>query len=201
MAAYNPELQRFHLPLWEGDVTLREGMRRLLAIGNLQSEVPFLVKILENPAFDVPPLSIFRGRVTLEQHDCIHLLLGRGTTLYDEAFTIGFTMGSTKEMSTTATRMFLAISSRYYPKPYRFPSVARRIFRDAVHLGAISDCRPLDEVDFAPLMDLSLREVRRVLKIEETLLQAYYDIEAMRNPGIDACVRLKREAARQLTAE
>jgi hypothetical protein len=195
MATYKAELQSFHLPLWQGEVTLREGMRRLLAIGNLQSEVPFLVKMLENPAFDVPPLSMFRGRVTLEQHDCIHLLLGRGTTLYDEAFTIGFTMGSTKVMSTTATRMFLAISGRYYPKPYRFPAAARRIFRDAVHLGAVSDCRPLDEVDFAPLMDLPLREVRRQIGVEEGLLQAYFEIEASRNPGIPACVRLRRSVA------
>jgi hypothetical protein len=192
MATYKAELQTFHVPLWEGGVTLREGMRRLLTIGNLQEEVPFLVKILENPAFDVPPLSIFRGRVTLEQHDCIHLLLGRGTTLYDEAFTIGFTMGSTKKMSTVATRMFLAISSRYYPKPYRFPRVARRIFRDAVHLGAVSDCRPLDGVDFGPLMDLSLYDVRQTLGVEETLLQAYYNIEAKRNCDIEACARLRR---------
>jgi len=63
MATYKAELQSFHLPLWQGGITLREGMRRLLAIGNLQSEVPFLVKMLENPAFDVPPLSMLTRRV------------------------------------------------------------------------------------------------------------------------------------------
>lgn len=195
MAVYHPSLQVFHIPLWEGDLTLREAMARLLAIGNGQDEVPFLVKIMENPAFDLPPLSMFRGRVTLEQHDCIHLLLGRGTTLCDEAFTIGFTMGSTKKMSTAAIRWFAAVAGRFYPRPYRFPAAARRIFRDAVHLATISACRPLDEVDFQPLMDLPLREVRRVLGVEEGLLQAYYDVEAARNPGIAACRRLRRTAA------
>ena len=193
MAIYNPALQVFLIPLWDHSITLREGMRRLLAIGNDQGEVPFLVKIMENPAFDLPPLSMFRGRVTLEQHDCVHLLLGRGTTLYDEAFTIGFTMGSSKEMSTAATRWFAAVAGRWYPKPYRFPKSARRIFTDAVHLGAVSECKPLDRVDFEPLMGLTLHEVRRKLGIEEELLQAYYNVEATRNPKITACRRLHKE--------
>lgn len=192
MAIYHPALQSFHLPLWQGEVTLREGMRRLTAIGNDAGEVPFLVKIMENPAFDVPPLSIFRGRVTLEQHDCVHLLLGRGTTLYDEAFTIGFTMGSSKSMSTAATRWFAAVAGRWYPRPYRFPKAARRIFSDAVHLGAVSDCCSLEGVDFTPLMELPLRDARAALGIEEGLLQAYYEVEAARNPNIAACRRLRR---------
>ncbi|MFD0893084.1 hypothetical protein KBB96_16815 [Luteolibacter ambystomatis] len=193
MAIYNPALQVFLIPLWDHTITLREGMRRLLSIGNDQGEVPFLVKIMENPAFDLPPLSMFRGRVTLEQHDCVHLLLGRGTTLYDEAFTIGFTMGSSKEMSSAATRWFATVAGRWYPKPYRFPKSARRIFTDAVHLGAVSECKPLDRVDFRPLMDFSLCEVRHRLGIEEELLQAYYNVEAMRNPKITACRRLRHK--------
>lgn len=187
---YHPDLKVFHLPLREGHVTLREGMSRLLAIGNDSTEVPMIVRLMENPAFDVPPLSMFRGRVTLWQHDCIHLLLGRGTTLIDEAFTIGFTMGSTKRMSTAALRLFSVVAGRLYPKAYRFPGAARRVFRDAVHLGMISACRPLDEVDFEPLMDLPLREVRRVTGVEEGLLRAYYEVEAARNPNIAACRRL-----------
>lgn len=193
MAIYNPALQVFLIPLWDHSITLREGMRRLLSIGNDPGEVPFLVKIMENPAFDLPPLSMFRGRVTLEQHDCVHLLLGRGTTLYDEAFTIGFTMGSSKEMSSAATRWFAAVAGRWYPKPYRFPKSARRIFTDAVHLGAVSDCKPLDHVNFGPLMDFTIQEVRQRLGIEEELLQAYYNVEAARNSKITACRRLHKE--------
>ncbi|MCW1924929.1 hypothetical protein OKA05_20370 [Luteolibacter arcticus] len=165
-------------------------MERLLSIGNPQSEVPWIVRVMENPAFNVPPLSMFRGRVTLYQHDCVHLLLGRGTTLMDEAFVVGFTMGSTKRMRTSATEFFGRVASRFYPKAYRFPPKARRVFQDAVHLAAISDCQPLDQVDFHALMDYPLREVRRRVCVEESLLQAYYEIEAARNPRIAACRRL-----------
>ena len=190
MPVYHPGLQTFHLPLAEGSVTLREGLRRLMEIGNSQEEVPLIVRLMENPAFDMPPLSMFRGRVNLEQHDCIHLLLGRGTTLMDEAFTIGFTMGSTKRMSTSATDLFAAVAERIYPKAYRFPLPAVRVFRDAVHLASISNCRRLDAVDFRALMDLPLREIREQLGVEEELLTAYYRIEAARNPEIAACQRL-----------
>ena len=169
---------------------MREGMARLMEVGNEQEEVPFVVRLMENPAFDVPPLSMFRGRVTLRQHDCVHLLLGRGTTLMDEAFTIGCTMGSTKRMTTSAMELFSAVAERLYPKAYRFPEAAGRVFRDAVHLGAVSECRPLDMVDFDVLMDVPLREVRRRLGVEEELLSAYYSVEAKRNPGIAACRRL-----------
>ncbi|WP_193212375.1 hypothetical protein [Luteolibacter marinus] len=190
MPEYHPGLQSFFLPLREGHVTLREGMERLLSIGNSQAEVPWIVRVMENPAFDVPPLSLFRGRVTLKQHDCIHLLLGRGTTLMDEAFVVGFTMGSSKRMRSSATEVFGRVAGRFYPKPYRFPPAAGRVFRDAVHLASVSDCQPLDSVDFTSLMDFPLREVRRRVGVEEGLLQAYYEIEAARNPRIPACRRL-----------
>ncbi len=190
MAEYHPGLKTFIIPLHDGQVTLREGMARLMAIGNPQSEVPWIVRIMENPVFDVPPLSMFRGRVTLEQHDCIHLLLGRGTTLMDEAFTIGFTMGSTKRMSTAALELFGKVAGRLYPKAYRFPPAAVQVFHDAVHLASISGCEPLDHADFLALMDLPLREIRRRLGVEENLLQTYYELEATRNPGISACRRL-----------
>src|SRR6478736_6469717 len=172
MAEYHPGLKTFIVPLRDGQVTLREGMARLMAIGNPQSEVPWIVRIMENPVFDVPPLSMFRGRVTLEQHDCIHLLLGRGTTLMDEAFVVGFTMGSTKRMRSSATELFGTVAGHFYPKAYRFPPAAGRVFRDAVNLAAISNCQPLDHVDFNPLMDYPLREVRRRVGVEEGLLQA-----------------------------
>jgi hypothetical protein len=165
-------------------------MEMLMEIGNSQEEVPLIVRLMENPAFDMPPLSMFRGRVTLEQHDCIHLLLGRGTTLMDEAFTIGFTMGSTKRMSTSATDLFSKVAERIYPKAYRFPPAAARVFRDAVHLATISDCQHLDAVDFRSLMDVPLGEIRRRLRVEEELLIGYYKVEAQRNPGIAACRRL-----------
>ncbi|MEO5714414.1 MAG: hypothetical protein ABIT37_13080 [Luteolibacter sp.] len=190
MAQYHAGLKSFFLPFRDGHVTLREGMARLMAIGNPQSEVPWIVRIMENPAFDVPPLSMFHRRVNLEQHDCIHLLLGSGTTLMDEAFTIGFTMGSTKRMSRSAQELFGKVAGRLYPKAHRFPAAAVRVFHDAVHLAPASNYVPPDHVDFRKLLAPPPRELRSQLGVEENLLQAYYESEAARNPKFDACRRL-----------
>ena len=77
--------------------------------------------------------------MTLEQHDYIHILLGRGLTLMDEAFVIGFTMGSTDRVSTREQNLFSFINQVLYPKPYRFTEdgmkVSPRRDRAGVCLG------------------------------------------------------------------
>ena len=190
MAEYHPELQTFLVPLSETEMTLGEALAKLEEIGNLGADVPWIVRIMENPSFNFPPFSMFKGRVSLLQHDCIHLLLGRGTTLIDEAFTIGFTMGSSNAMSTTAAHLFGFVAGHWYPKAYRFPDHTQRVYEDAVHLGMISGCTPLEEVDYKPLMGKSLGEVRAELGIEVDLLASYYKVEALRNPKIAASQRL-----------
>lgn len=187
---YHPELQTFLVPLAAGTLPLSEALAELERIGNAGDEVPWIVKMMENPSFDFPPFSMFKGRVSLLQHDCIHLLLGRGTTLIDEAFTIGFTMGSSHTMSTMASKLFGYVAGNWYPKAYRFPAAAQRVYEDAVHLGMVSRCVPLEEVDFGKWMDLSLAELRQELGVEESLLRAYYGIEAQRNPDHLASQRL-----------
>lgn len=190
MAEYHPDLQTFLIPLSEAEMTLAEALAKLEEIGNPDSDVPWIVRIMENPSFDFPPFSMFKGRVSLLQHDCIHLLLGRGTTLIDEAFTIGFTMGSSNAMSTTAANLFGFVAGNWYPKAYRFPDHTQRVYEDAVHLGMVSGCQPLEEVDYQPLMDSSLGVVREQLGIEVDLLASYYKIEAARNPKCAASQRL-----------
>lgn len=190
MPEYHPDLQIFLVPLSASEMTLADALQQLEEIGNDAGEVPWIVRMMENPAFDFPPFSIFKGRVSLVQHDCIHLLLGRGTTLMDEAFTIGFTMGSSHSMSTTAAKVFGYVAGNWYPRAYRFPTAAQRVFEDAVHLGMVSCCHALEEVDFMPMMDLRLGEIRQMLGVETELLRAYYQIEARRNPDNKASCRL-----------
>ncbi|MFD2159208.1 hypothetical protein ACFSW8_09890 [Rubritalea tangerina] len=190
MPSYHPDLQTFLVPLSERELTLREALDKLEAIGNEASEVPFIVQMMENPGFSFPPFSMFKGRVSLFQHDCIHLLLGRGTTLIDEAFTIGFTMGSSNAMSTTASKIFGYVAGHWYPKAYRFPPHANKVYEDAVHLGMVSECVPLELVDYHPYMDWKLGALREELGIEVDLLESYYRVEAARNPDIAASQRL-----------
>jgi hypothetical protein len=111
--------------------------------------IPLLVQLLENPRYHLPGVTQFHGAVDLAQHDCIHIILGRGLLEMDEAFTIGFTMGSTRQVSKAEIHLFAWIAQFWCPRLYRFSSDAIAVFRDAVAVGAKSGCLPLDSVDFS----------------------------------------------------
>ena len=191
----NPDMEArsyrdWHIPFAQGNITLREGLSSLNKLGADDEEIPLIIRLVENPQ----GLKIFPGCVSLKQHDCIHLILGRGLLPKDEAFVIGFTMGSTKQMSTWDEKAFSWISNHLYPDIYRFDREDTQVFQDAVRLAAISHCQPLDKVDFEPLLDNRLSDIRHQLGIEEILLEAYFSIEKSRYPLAKECQRLISEA-------
>lgn len=84
--------------------------------GDPDSSIPWLIWLLENPD---SPVSL-GGAVDLRRHDYLHILFNRGTTLEDEAFIIGMTMGNDARTNWFHYGVF-KIASRYlYPKKYRF---------------------------------------------------------------------------------
>ena len=188
---FNKEgLASFLVPLSDTQTTLREAYARLMAVGNPPTDVPLIIRIAENPNYHYGGLGFFKGRISLEQHDYAHIILGRGLTLMDEAFVIGFTMGSSDLVSTFEERLFAFLASRIYPKPYRFPRDGVRVYRDAVHLGYVSACQPIEDIDFTPMLDQPLGEIRQAIGLETELLEAYYAIEAKRFPNSRASRRL-----------
>ena len=86
------EQARWHPGIANDGLTLRQVYRTLP--GSTAAEIDPLVRLFENPA---SPLA-FRGAITLERHDCVHVLLGRGLLGQDEAFVLGFTMGAEKDV-------------------------------------------------------------------------------------------------------
>lgn len=191
---YSPKLLEWFPPLWEENRTLREVYSELMAFGNDQNEVPLIVRLIENPEYDLGGWGFFKGRVTLQQHDYIHILLGRGTMLADEAFVLGFTMGSTDRVSSLEQTLFSAINDVFYPKAYKFSKNGHRIFKEAIWLGYISDCKALDRIDFKPMLDWPLKKIRQEIQLESDLLQAYYNIEAARYTQSRASQRLARKS-------
>lgn len=185
-----PSYRDWHLPLRHDRITLRDALADMQRVGAQQGEVPLMVQLVENPRYRIPGVTIFHGAVDLRQHDCIHLALGRGLLPMDEAFTIGFTMGSTQQVSTLEEELFALISKHLYPPFYQFGDDDLRVFRDAVRLGFISGCQPLDEVDFDQYLDLTLAEMRQRIGLEADLLLAYYAIERRRYPESLASRRL-----------
>jgi hypothetical protein len=172
----------WHVPLSRGTTTLDAAYGSLRTIALRQREVPLLVQLVENPRFDLPGIEIFSGATNLRTHDYLHILLGRGLLPKDEAFVLGFTMGSTNRVGAVEETLFTLIARYLYPKTYRFDDEDVAVYKDAVRLGYVSDCQPLAEIRFGPMLGWSMRRIRKTVGVEEDLLRAYYAIEARRYP-------------------
>ncbi len=111
-----------------------------LTLGNVLDSLPGfgpddvdnVVRLFENPDSKYA----FPGAVNLKRHDCIHILLGRGLLGQDEAFVVGYTMGSvhdriTKEQLAT----FRMIAQTVYPDGYRMTDEDLMVFDLAYNYG------------------------------------------------------------------
>ena len=184
----------FHVTLSDGNLTLKEAYGMLLDVSNDQSEVPYEIQMVENPDKKIPIISRFfqpfPGRTNLENHDYIHLILGRGLLMKDEAFVIGFTMGTTNRMHTWRVRLYSFFAKYVYSPPWSFSDEDIHVFRDAANAGDISDCIPLSEVNFNQYLDMKISDIRLEIGLEESLLRALYSIEKNRYPNDKASMRL-----------
>lgn len=167
----------WHIPLSECRMTLGAARVSLSEVGANKENIPLIVKLVENPEFIMPGYTLFHGAVDLEAHDYIHILLGRGLLPEDEAFTIGFTMGSTKQVGIVEPILFELITQYLYPETYQFRDRDINIFHSALKLAETSDCVALDKVDYAKLLDQTLQKVRCELGVNENKIRAYYRTE------------------------
>jgi hypothetical protein len=180
----------WHIPFSRDQITLREAKESLAALGAKQENIPLMIQLVENPRYDIPGVRFFHGAVDLATHDSIHILLGRGLLPKDEAFVIGFTMGSTDQVTTMEENLYALFSKHLYPKVYQFKDEEIRIFKDATKLGFISNCRPLDKIDYTKYLDRKLCDMRADIGLESDLILAYYRIEQRRFPNAKASQRL-----------
>ena len=63
--------------------------------------IPAIVHLFEGPH---SPWSL-PGAISLDRHDCLHILLGRGLKGEDEGFVIGFTVGASDGQENSAKRV------------------------------------------------------------------------------------------------
>lgn len=185
-----PSWREWSIALSRGELTLDEALDDLHRVNHTDHETPLIVKLVENPAFQLPGFEFFNGAVDIHDHDCIHILLGRGLLPKDEAFVIGFTMGSSRRMTTLEERSFAWISRNLYPGPYRLSDDDVTVFRKAAHLGFVSCCQSLNEVDFKALGNVRLDAIRDRVGLEIPLLEAYYRIERDMFPDCPESQRL-----------
>jgi len=185
-----PGYREWHIPLARDDITLSQARADLERVSAKPAEIPLLIQLVENPRYRVPGIELFHGRVGLQQHDAIHILLGRGLLNKDEGFTIGFTMGSTRRISSIEEELFVNIASYLYPQPYRLDADDIEVFRDALRLAYFMHCRPLDNVDYQDLENIPLAAARHRMGIDKDLLRACYRLEKERYPHCPASTRL-----------
>ncbi|NES67385.1 MAG: hypothetical protein F6K24_20155, partial [Okeania sp. SIO2D1] len=123
---------------------------------NKQSEIPWLVRLLENPK----SLLALPGNIDLFGHDCLHLLLARGTSGADEAFVIGFTMGNDSKTNELHILIFKVFTQFFYPVKYRFTSYQLQIFDRGLIWGRQLKIRNIHQFDFSLVLDKTIAELR-----------------------------------------
>lgn len=168
------EAETWHVPLFiRGRLTLQ---RVLSGMGGWKldpKDVPLIIRLVENPKYDI---GLFAGNVSLFSHDCIHVLLGRGLLTKDEAFVIGFTMGSTKKMFRWRKNLFMFCAKYLYPEGYRFGEEERLVFNIALEAGKRCSA-DLSKFDFKKYKNYSLDGLRSKLKIDKNFLRHCYEFE------------------------
>ena len=180
----------WHIPISQHNVTLAACRQRMQPIQLHQHDIPLIVQLAENPKYSLGGMQLITGGTNLKQHDDIHIVLGRGLLAKDEAFVLGFTMGSTHHFNLVEQNLYGLFSQFLYPKAYRFDQEDFFVFKQAVHLAKISQCQPLPTFNFDQLAEKTLFEIRQQLAIEVDLLEAYYRIEQRRFPNAQECQRL-----------
>ena len=165
--------EEWHIRLGKG-ITLGEAKDSMKSFALAQEDIPLIIKLTENPKYLTSRL--FTGAVDLFTHDCIHIILGRGILVKDEAFIIGYTMGSAKKMRRWRRNLFMWVCKHLYPEEYRFGEEERFVFYNGVMAGSRCDV-DLSEIDFKGLLKYELSEIRHLLGIDSDLLRCYYCTE------------------------
>ncbi|MEM6477779.1 MAG: hypothetical protein AAF647_01910 [Pseudomonadota bacterium] len=175
------------------DMTIAEVLATMPAAN--ADDVPEIIKRYENPESpDALP-----GAITLARHDCIHVLLGRGLHVQDEAFIIGATMGAASDISDETVDLFIKVSTTEYPKHWRFEEAHIASYRLGV--GFAVDNMPNKDLHLIPLEDepwqsKTVRQARADLGIVKEELRAYFRKAELLVPGTRATRRLDTSAQR-----
>jgi hypothetical protein len=166
--------ENWHHPLSRGSSLLYNVLDEMSDFKLSPKDVPLIIKLVENPSYRTS--KVFTGAVSLFSHDCIHVLLGRGLLAKDEAFVIGYTMGSAKKMRRWRRNLFMWVCKYLYPEGYKFGEEERFVFYSGVVAGGKCPT-DLSGVDFSKLSDYTIQGIREKLGIDKKLLKCYYCFE------------------------
>ncbi len=150
-------------------------------------EISWLVRLMENPE---SPLAL-TGAVSLERHDCIHILLGRGLLNQDEAFVIGYTMGTAKQdLRAFEIFLFKKVARHLYPTPYRLTKADLKAYQLGVAAGRAAKAHKIYDFPFEDHDNTPLGELRTLAGVDKTALRTAYAEEKNLLPDTKASQHL-----------
>lgn len=181
--------QDWHIPLHQDVMTLGEALASLPAPAEML-ESPLMLRLQRDPELSFLGRLAFRVELDQHQHDCIHVLLGRGLLPMDQAFVLGFTIASSKKGSLPEHKVNAEIGRHFNTNAGLFSDTEYALFKEGIKLAYLSYCAPLENFDFRPWLEQSLRKLREAAGLEAELLLAYYAVEKHRYPHASASQRL-----------
>lgn len=174
---WNPGLDNGHRKLADVLATLP---------GAEQADIHWLVRLIENPR---SPLA-FPGQISLARHDALHILLGRGLNNQDEAFVIGFTMGSARITKQWHCRLYCWIARHLYPPAYRFKPEHQQVFELGLGQGWKHPVQDVHLVPIEKMLEDTVDMVRERTGIKVHDLHAAYRHEQILVPHTHESARL-----------
>ena len=134
------------------------------------ADIPFWVWLLENPQSPLP----MPGKISLYNHDYLHILLGRDQAPEDEAFIVGFTMGNDPQTKWYHIFILKIFSYLIYPKLYKLNRQQMKVFDLGFAYGKKLSLQEIHKINFADYKHYALSALRNLFGIR------YDDIKALR---------------------
>ena len=181
--------QDWHIPFHQDNMTLMSALASVPPLSD-KSELPLMLRLQRDPDLSFLGQLVFHAGLDEHQHDCIHILLGRGFLPMDQAFVLGFTLGSSKKSSMPEPKLHAEVGRHFYKNVPLFSESESAVFKEGVKLAYLSFCAPLESFDFRPWHNQTLREIREAIGLEQELMLAYYAVEKHRYPHSLAAQRL-----------
>lgn len=146
-------------------MSLKTALQIFQTEGDKQSEIPWIVRILENPA---SPIAL-PGKIDLFNHDCLHILFERNTSPYDEAFILGVTFGSHPKFNYFHLAIFEYFSRFVYPYDYRFNREELKVLKLALSYARKRNFPNLSQIDFRSIdfQEITRANLRKIIGIQQ----------------------------------
>lgn len=149
-------------------------------------KIPWIVRLFENPN---SPLTL-PAPTSMLMHDTIHVILGRGLLNQDEAFVIGFGMGSSLGSTQVERMIFEFLSGTLYPKAYRFNKNEQKIFGLGFEIAKKMKIENIHLADERELSNMTIKEVRAFYNLDDAILKTWYEEENRLCPETKVSKRL-----------